>query len=208
MKTLYLGTDPSHYKCEGEIVHFPVIKIVPRCDAAVKEAFADIPLYTHLIFTSKNAVRIFFEQYKEPLKNKVIVAIGKVTSSHLISYGYKPEIVAKEETQEGLIDLLKNENLQNSYFFLPRSSLSRPVLTHFFESRALRYKAVDLYDTHSAQPDHLVKLEEFDQIVFTSPSTVDAFFQLYSTIPVGMKIVAVGPVTDQALARLAQFQGL
>lgn len=202
MKTLYLGTDPSHFKCKGELVHFPVIKIVPRADFAVKQALAEVPLYTHLIFTSKNAVRIFFDQYRNPLKNKTIAAIGKVTARHLISHGYKPQLIAEEETQEGLIDLLKVHNLQNSYFFLPRSSLSRPVLVDFFHYRAIRYKAVDLYDTHKVKPDRLMNLEEFDQIVFTSPSTVEAFFELYKKVPKQVKLLAIGPITQMSLSQL------
>jgi uroporphyrinogen-III synthase len=71
------------------------------------------------------------------------------------------------------------------------------------QMKLLRFKAVDLYDTYLIEPDHQVKLEEFNQIVFTSPSTVDAFFKLYSTIPEGVKVVHLGRITEAAyLARL------
>ncbi|HSX04374.1 MAG TPA: uroporphyrinogen-III synthase [Rhabdochlamydiaceae bacterium] len=203
MKTLYLGTDPSHYKCEGQLVHFPVIKTIPRDGSEIRKAFADMPLYTHLIFSSKNAVEIFFSKYPQPIRHKIIAAIGKVTAHTLMRRGYQPEFIPEEETQEGLIDLLKVQELRNSYFFLPRSSLSRPALVHFFQFRAIKYRAVDLYDTEHVKPDFTVNLEEFHQIVFTSPSTVIAFFKLFTTVPKHIKLLPIGPITQKKLEELA-----
>ncbi len=205
MKTLYLGTDPSHFQCEGELVHFPVIKIVPRPQQEWQHVLAEMDLFTHLIFTSKNAVCLFFDVYKKPLHDKTFAAVGQVTASHLKDFGYKADLIAEEETQEGLIEILKRQNLQNSYFFLPRSSLSRPALVYFFKDRGIRYRAVDLYDTHYDRPAIPVDLKEFDQIIFTSPSTVEAFFQIYKTVPAQVKLVPIGPITKQAIDRLLRL---
>lgn len=60
-KALYLGTDPSYYKAKGvQIIHYPVIQIVPRIDSCVKAAYSKLSSYTHLLFTSKNTVQVFF----------------------------------------------------------------------------------------------------------------------------------------------------
>jgi uroporphyrinogen-III synthase len=39
----------------------------------------------------------------------------------------------------------------------------------------------------------------FDEIVFTSPSTVAAFKEIFGALPRGKKLVAIGPITEEAL---------
>lgn len=196
-KVLYLGTDPHHFECDRKIVHLPLIQIIP-CEEA-KEAFQEMEKYTHLIFTSKNAVEIFFSFYKEKLINKIFVSVGKVTAKHLEAHGYTPQLVAREETQEGIIQLLKNENLSDAYLFLPRSSLSRPILVDFLRAAGVAFCAVTLYKTELLKPKVVPDLNEFEEIIFTSPSTVEAFFQLFQNIPMNVKLTPIGPITSKAL---------
>jgi uroporphyrinogen-III synthase len=96
--TLYLGTDPTEFEgrgcATGHLIHYPVIKIVPRPlnHPEIRQAFDDIDEYTHLIFTSKNAVKVFFlylpflKKSAEDLKEKTVIAIGEVTASHLCAF--------------------------------------------------------------------------------------------------------------------------
>jgi uroporphyrinogen-III synthase len=207
--TLYLGTDPTEFESEGHLIHYPVIKIVPRSLGApeMKRAFDDLDEYTHLIFTSKNAVRIFFEHLTAlqrsvaELQSKCVIAIGQVTAAHLLAGGLAAAAVAPVETQEGVISLLNTMDLNNAYFFLPRSSISRPVLADFFHKRQLRYQACDLYDTTTQVLSPKPNLEQVDEIIFTSPSTVKAFVEIFGGIPKDKSCVAIGPVTELALHR-------
>lgn len=200
--TLYLGTDPTQYSAE-HLIHYPVIKIVPRSadHPEIKQAFAEMAEYTHLIFTSKNAVKVFFALYGsvENLKEKTVIAIGAVTASYLSAYGLPPDYVSTEETQEGVVNLLQTLPLENAYIFLPRSSLSRPVLTAFFTASNIRFRACDLYDTVSQVIYPLPDLEQVDEIVFTSPSTVKAFVEIFGALPRNKKCLAIGPITNQAM---------
>src|SRR5271168_4113695 len=66
---LYLGTDPEcflHASPPCKLIHYPVIAIVPRSidDPAIQKAYHALGRYTHLIFTSKNAVRVFFDHLR------------------------------------------------------------------------------------------------------------------------------------------------
>lgn len=215
MKTiLYLGTDPTQFESQGRssghLIHYPVIKIVPRSldHPELKQAFDDMDEYTHLIFTSKNAVTVFFshltflKKSADALKNKKVIAIGTVTAAYLSANGLPATDISNEETQEGVVKLLSVMNLDGSYLFMPRSSLSRPVLSNFFNERQLRYQACDLYDTHSQIPHPRPDLNLIDEIVFTSPSTVKAFMEIFGKLPQGKKCLAIGPVTKQALLSL------
>jgi uroporphyrinogen-III synthase len=202
--TLYLGTDPAQFECEGHLIHYPVIKIVPRPLEELKHAYGQLEEFTHLIFTSKNAVKVFFGHLTstDVLRPKTLIAIGKVTAAYLSMKNFPPHHIAQDETQEGVVQLLKELPLENSYIFLPRSSLSRPLLVQFFEESGIRYLACDLYETVtqilSPKPD----LDLVDEIVFTSPSTVRAFLEIFGALPKHKKLIAIGPITEAALTEL------
>lgn len=198
MKTLYLGTDPTHYMAEGEIVHYPVIKIVPR---SVEEALKKLPLFTHVILTSKQAVSILFQSITaSDLEGKEVWSIGPVTTERLEKYGVKNVITAKVATQEGMVALLSERKIsKDAYFFLPRSSLSRPVLANFLQSKGWRYQLLDLYETQLQRLDPVPDLAQFDRIVFTSPSTVRGFLAIYGTLPKETELVSIGPITKRAV---------
>jgi uroporphyrinogen-III synthase len=213
MKTiLYLGTDPIQFESQGHrtghLIHYPVIKIVPRTleHPELKRAYDHLNDYTHLIFTSKNAVRVFFghlAELKRPvgdLKAKTAIAIGEVTAAHLLIQGLQPQFIAQKETQEGIVQLLNKLNLDNAYFFMPRSSLARPILANFFKERQIRYQACDLYDTVAQILEPKPDLDQVEEIIFTSPSTVNAFLEIFGSLPRGKKLIAIGPITEQALS--------
>ncbi|MDJ0651974.1 MAG: hydroxymethylbilane synthase [Simkaniaceae bacterium] len=204
-KALYLGLNPKHY--EKKVVHLPIIEISPRSfdDPAIVSAFADIPDYTHLIFTSKTTVEIFYRYLEKKsfssadLNGKEVIAVGKVTAKHLQEKEIKVDKIAENETQEGIMHLLALEDMDQSYVFLPQSSKARCALSQTLVLRGVRHQRCILYDTKPKIPSVKPHLESFDEIIFTSPSTIDAFRKIFGRIPMGKKITAVGPVTRSNL---------
>lgn len=207
MKTiLYLGTDPVHFESQGRspghLIHYPVIKVVPRPvdHPELQASYSDLDKYTHFIFTSKNAVKIFFTHHDPAkLKKKTVIAIGEVTAAHLSLQGITPQFTSRIESQEGLVQLLSAMDLRDAYFFMPRSSKSRPVIAQFFQEKGIRFQACDLYDTVTQALSPKPDLKLIDEIVFTSPSTVTAFLEIFGKLPKGKKLTAIGPVTQDAL---------
>lgn len=206
-KCLYLGTDPEFHVTDYEIVHVPFIEIVPRDLTAfeIKHQFDDILEYTHFIFTSKNAVRVFFDALKYYqidfgfLSSMPILAVGKVTSNELKKYQITHQEIAKDATQEGVIQLLEMLDLDNAYLFYPRSSKSRPTLSSYLRLRRIRHQMCDLYDTKTKLLPELPNLDLFHEVVFTSPTTVNAFFSFFTKIPPQLVLKAIGPITRHAL---------
>ncbi|MCH9630211.1 MAG: hypothetical protein S4CHLAM37_02050 [Chlamydiia bacterium] len=206
-KCLYLGTDPRSHETDCEIVHVPFIEIVPRDfdSFEIKHQFDDILEYTHFILTSKNAVKVFFdalEYYKiDPgfLSTMPVLAIGAVTSSELNKYHITHQTVAKEATQEGVMELLETLDLENAYLFYPRSAKSRPTLSFYLRLRGIRHQICDLYDTKSKLLSELPDLDLFHEVVFTSPTTVKAFFSFFTKMPPELELKAIGPITRHAL---------
>lgn len=207
-KVLYLGTDPSYYKEKGvQIIHYPVIQIVPRMDSYVKAAYSKLSNYTHLLFTSKNTVQVFFQQLnslgvsKDLLQPITIIAIGQITASYIKKYTHC-SFVAREETQEGIIAFLRTQSLERTHFFFPRSSLSRNVIIDFFKKSNILFQDCFIYDTVAQKNQPIPHLEEVDEVIFTSPSTIKAFLEIFSAIPLDKKLTTIGPITQRALSEI------
>lgn len=202
-KVLYLGLDPSRYLSSAEVVHCPVIEIAPRPFAAeVEFAFRSLSTFSHVLFTSRSAVSIYVDYCKKAgyalPTQPTYLSIGQATAAFLEEVGLKPAHTAKEETAEGVIALLKTLPLEGSYLFFPRSAQGRTLIQSYLQEAAIRCWSIDLYDTRPRTVP-LPELSSFDLFVFTSPSTVDAFFHLAGCLPPIEKCSALGPITRKKI---------
>jgi len=193
-KILYLGLDPERYP--AKVIHYPVIRTEKL--PLKKEALSFWPQCTHVIFTSRTAVLY----WKENLSGKTLIAIGPATGLLLGCESLMP----LTPTQEGIIELLQKIDLRNAFVFLPHSRRSRPHLREFLERQNVRHVALELYDTVLVQPDFPISLDEVDEIVFTSPSTVEGFLKIFGKIPDDKKLTCIGGVTEEALFSYRKFQ--
>jgi uroporphyrinogen-III synthase len=194
MKTLYLGLDPSRFPYSGTLFHYPVIR-TERIEGAdfftAQELWPDV---THVIFTSQTAV----SYWDLDLRGKTAIAIGEPTRDALLIRHPQP-LLAPKATQEGVIELLQTLDLQTAFLFLPHSSRARKKLTDFLQMSRLHFFSLNLYDTLFQKVEPVPNLDDFDEIVFTSPSTVEGFLRIYGQLPVGKQLTPIGPITAQAL---------
>lgn len=187
---LYLGLDPKNFPRKENLFHYPVIRTekIGIWNEEVERAFQ---MSTHLIFTSQTAVLYFPKQIFQE-----VVAVGSATQKALYEKGVSSHL-APVATQEGIIDWIEEKGPDDASFFWPRSMQSRPLLEQFLQKR--KAFIFDLYDTVMQIPGPIPSLDEVEEIVFTSPSTVRGFLQIYGKIPEGKKLTAIGPITAQAL---------
>lgn len=181
MRTLYLGLRPK-----PGTFHYPVIR-TERC-GSIEPALARWSEFTHIIFTSQTTV----EYWPGPWDKKVI-AIGEATARALKSFN---PIVAPFATQEGVMELV---SMIEGCFFLPHSKRARPDLVEFLKRKKIPHFSLELYDTHFQCPLPIPNLDDFDEIVFTSPTTVEGFLRIYKRLPEGKKLTAIGPITNSYL---------
>jgi uroporphyrinogen-III synthase len=189
MKVLYLGLNPK-----PNTFHYPVIRTIPY--ASPKEALNKWDLFTHMIITSKTTVSYWLGPW-----DKTLIAIGEATAGALREKGLKC-IVAPIATQEGVIQLLKT--IPNGNFFYPHSRRARPNLIQYFQGENIPFFSLKLYDTVFQKPLPVPSLEEFHEIVFTSPSTVEGFLKIYGEFPSKIVLTAIGPVTEKYLKKCTQ----
>lgn len=198
-QVLYLGTE----KKPG-MEHCPVIEIVPRDVQGVdiRILMEDFANYTHVILTSQHGADLFcdcMDAYGVNLIGKKVYAVGKVTARALQKRGVEVNRVAVEEQQEGIIHLLALEDLDNAYVLLPQSSRARPALAAALMMRRVRHQKMPLYDTRKKIPKTPPNLKNFDEILFSSPSTVEAFLDIFKEIPKGVTLTPIGQITEMAL---------
>jgi uroporphyrinogen-III synthase len=184
MRRLYLGL-----KAPPETIHYPVIRTEMCKNIQIPQHIW--PQVTHIIFTSQTAVHYWSGPW-----DKKVIAIGPATAAAVQQKGIVP-LVAKEFTQEGVIAILKEIK---GFFFFPKSSRSRPALIEYFSLNKIPFFALDLYDTLLQKLEPVPSLDEIDEIIFSSPSTVQGFIQIYGQLPKDKKLTPIGPITAKELA--------
>lgn len=207
-KALYLGLDSSNWQGEHEIKHVPIIETTPIAydSKLILSMLQNLNEITHFIFTSKTTVRYFLETLdfhnlsSSIFKAKHVIAIGEATQGVLKEQGVDSSI-PKVATQEGIIAYLEALDLEKSYVCIPRSSLARGVLDTYLQKRQISFFAFSLYETRMRSIAENINLDNFDEIIFTSPSTVDAFFAQFKSISKKNSLRCIGPITKKHLEK-------
>lgn len=212
---LYVGLEPPALAVEAvNHVHCPLIQIQPRpyVDHEIAATFSRIGEYTHFVFTSKSAVRIFFaylplfQDVETCLKGKTFFAVGKGTARELHKHGSENIFTAAQETAEGVVALLEKMNLEHALLFWPHAAGARKILSHFLEEKKIAFEECILYDTKGILPEVLPDLTTIDEIHFSSPSTIDAFLELFGEIPADKTITCIGPITEAYLSTCSRIE--
>jgi hydroxymethylbilane synthase len=191
-RELYLGIDRPAESLEVYRHHIPMIEIVP-----LPVSKPDFSSFTHVVFTSKTAVRLFFSSYKAA--NLTYIAVGKATAKAIEKEGAFASLVAENEQAEGIISLLEHHDLSQAHLYWPHSALARPVLLDFFRKAGIKCTESILYTTRPRRPDPLPDPSKYESLFFTSPSTVDAFVSLYGKIPSDKILRCQGNITKNRL---------
>jgi len=72
----------------------------------------------------------------------------------------------------------------------------------FFQKNHILFQDCFIYDIATQKKQPIPDLEDIDEIIFTSPSTIKAFLEIFSTIPLDKKLVTMGPITQKALSEI------
>lgn len=153
-----------------------------------------LPKSDWIFFSSKHAVRYFFNQKPEIGKVK-IGCVGKATADELRAFGFRAEFIG-QSTDTKLIGKQFSSIAGSSSILFP---IAKESLQSIQSQIVKQDKVINLpvYKTlkHSVEVD-----SDTDIIVFTSPSNVDAFFEKNKFSPT-QKAVAMGEATQKALIK-------
>lgn len=196
----------------GEAIEFPTIEIAEENDLnLLHQAFAKIQAYQWIVFTSVNAVDIFFKELQaqekdiRSLAGIQICAIGPATAARLQKLGLLVKVVPDEFQAEGLIEKLKNHIKPGQQVLLPRARGAREILPVSLRDMGASVDEVFLYEsvvphTFSQAEWQAICPDELDYITFTSSSTVSNFVEMIGKEQVAavnrqVKIACIGPIT-------------
>lgn len=185
-----------------DALHVPLIQIKykDRSVAEVASFFDDLAQYTALVFTSPRAVDAFVRI--APIPEVPLFSVGKKTTERLLAEGKYTIHTAKEENQEGVLHTLLLTDFTDAYIGLPCSSKARASLSIGLGYRGIRHQVGPLYDTLLHPEQKLPDLLAISELVFTSPSTVDAFARMHAAIPDHITCVVQGLSTKSHLLAL------
>ncbi|WP_243349129.1 uroporphyrinogen-III C-methyltransferase [Parabacteroides sp. FAFU027] len=212
---LVTGTDAHHYYSYGKIVHQPLIHLAALEDTTDLDTHVqDLHNYDWLIFTSRFAVKYFFESLHRIGKDTrflcgvKVASLGKMTSNAMAEYGIIPDLASKDESSYGLIDAFNAYQSQGDSksprdsetkgkILIPRSEIALNVLPEGLTKQRWDVTPVAAY--RNVFPDHLepLDLSLMEGIIFSSPSCVDNFVRLYGALPKDKKLISRGKLTEE-----------
>ena len=211
-RILFTGLSKERYFEHGSYFHLPLIRIEPLDNySEFDKILLKIEQFDWIVFASRYGVEYFFRRLKEikqdtrSLNGIKIAAVGNSTASKLLDFGLFADLIPKNESSSGLIAEFSarsgKANLKGKKIFLPRSNLSDKGLGDAFKGLGAKVTSSCAY--RNVMPDELPKLDLsfFDEIVFTSPSTVRNFKKKYKRIPSDIKVKCIGKVTEKQLKK-------
>ncbi len=182
--------------------------LVPLNEDILSEAAARLSGYDWVVFTSRNAVRIFFEAVRRQkvdyrtLAHLKFAVVGRGTGEFLESFGFFADYMPKIYTTEALAKGLCAAAGKGERLFLPRARQGSKRLAERLLSAGIEVFDLAIYDIETEQAP-LSELLGVDYVTFGSASGVRGFFaedvkekrELFSTVTP----VCIGEVTAAAL---------
>jgi len=201
-RILFTGLSQERFFLKENYFHIPLIKIEPLEDYEELDSFlGKIGEFDWIVFTSRYGVEYFFKRLNHLgfdsrlLKDIKIAVIGNSTKTRLLDFGVIADLMPVKESSEGLLEAFKKENLKDKKIFLPRSDIADKGLTAGLELLGARVTSCVSYKNRMPEDLPDLNLSFFDEIMFTSPSTVRNFRKRYGKIPEEIKIRCIGEVT-------------
>lgn len=150
-----------------------------------------------LLFTSKNAVSIAFENYLNRLPEKITArwkyyVLSGATKQEVLQYAGENQIIAHANCAADLCKKIKKDK-QPVHFFC--SQRRRNTLPDFLKQEKIPFKEWNIYKTEN-NPHQINKT--YDAYLFYSPSAVESFFSV-NTLPAEIPCFSIGQTTASAL---------
>ncbi len=169
----------------------------------------NIKRFDWIVFASRYGVEYFFKRLNNlgfdsrNLSEIKIAAIGSSTRNRLLDFGISADLMPKKESSEGLLEEFQKLGLRGKKIFLPRSDISDKGLRKKLEK--LKAKVTSSFAYRNVMPKGLpdLDLNNFNEIIFTSPSTVRNFKKRYIRVPENTKIRYIGGATKAEIKRCA-----
>ena len=209
-------------------IPLPTIELVSKGEKIVDEFLESVKEYhpDYSVFMSSKAVKLLFDTAKQSLKlaelqltvaNTIVVAVGPKTKTALEEEGIKVSYMPNRYSSVGVGEIFTKLNAVGKKVIVPRSGASTPFLKELLTKIGLNVLEIHLYDVCAFRDTsqwnefrQLLSQNKVDGIVFTSASSVRAFFEIMKkdydqkTLFQNLQktnVVAIGPFTADELKK-------
>ncbi|WP_407374559.1 uroporphyrinogen-III synthase [Methanobrevibacter sp.] len=201
----------------GEAILAPTLDLQPVNSDSLKELVSRKDELDWIVFTSPTTIvslNKFYPDFIKTLDCKLAV-IGNKTGKLAEKNGLNVDLMPEDFTAEGLIEEFKKRGITDKTIGIPRTASARPILPEELEKLgneiilAEAYKSLFPMD-EKAVKELISKIEnhEIDAITFTSPLTVENFFEiaedkskLAKLLNDNLLTVCIGPITARVLEK-------
>lgn len=172
----------------GKLLELPMIEIAATSISEQERAIlGDLSQFEWIIFTSVNGVKYLFEHIEQLPKESKVISIGSRTTAELEQHNINVSYQNSGNTSIELLNQLKQVIPQdgNQNMLLITGNLATNRLKEGLH-KAGTMKRVDVYKTIAPQRYDSAIVQQinqnnFDMIIFTSPSGVKHFIEKFST---------------------------
>ncbi len=183
------------------MIHTESLALCTRSYELIKNA-------DNCIFTSKNAIKHFFQQVQpELIQTKNIFCVGKKTAESLLHYGIVPTRVSQGKTAADMVqDLSQQDHPKHEKWVCILGTAAENTLVDGLK-KYYPINRINIYQTITKEEKQettirLLKSKKDLWVSCTSPSCFTTFLNLYGELlHENIHFVSIGPVTTEAMKK-------
>ncbi len=201
----------------GEAILAPTLDLEPVNTQSLKELVSRKDELDWIVFTSPTTIvslNLFYPDFLKNLDCKLAV-IGNKTGKLAEKQGLKVNLMPEDFTAEGLVEEFSKRQITKQIIGIPRTASARPTLPEGLEKLGNTVILAEAYKSLFPMDDEKVKdliskikNNEIDAITFTSPLTVENFFEISEDKQELSKLLndnlitaCIGPITAKVLEK-------
>ena len=204
-------------KLGGESFLAPTLDLKPVNTESLKYLVSKKDELNWIVFTSPTTIVSLDKFYPEFLQNLncKLAVIGNKTGKLAEKHGLVVDLMPDDFTAEGLVEEFEKKGITNKIIGIPRTASARPTLPEGLEKLGNKVILAEAYKSLFPMDEIKVKeliskirSDDIDAITFTSPLTVENFFEisknkeeLANMINEKLLTVCIGPITARVLEK-------
>ncbi len=196
----------------AEVIELPATRIARLDLSALRRAIAAVGKYQWLVFTSQNAVGIFWEQLlasgrdARALAGVKVSAVGPATAGALLERGIAVDTIPERFVAEALLEIMRaRDDVAGASVLYVTAEGSRDVLPDGLRQVGAEVEVIHAYQSinDGEGADRLARAIEagkVDLVTFTSGSSVRGYVEAVGgDLAMRVPAASIGPQTSEAL---------
>ena len=196
----------------AEVIEMPATQVARLDLAPLRAEIGRLSQYDWLIFTSQNAISIFWEQLlgegrdARALANLKIAAVGPATAGALLEHGIAVDVLPSRFVAEGLLEALQSRSdVTGKKVLYVTAEGARETLPDGLREMGAEVKLAEAYRSivDGAGAEKLARAIEagrVDLVTFTSASAVRGYVEAVGEdLALRVPAASIGPQTSEAL---------